>query len=414
MKARIPSSVTDYFQKENICFFMSNFFLFATNALYFGFMMAFLTSKGYSAFEAGLINSVSCVVSLFFQPLAGFITDTFLPMKKYVVLGGIGGVACIFLLPMLSGSIWGAVFAVLLYCVFFTPLSFLIDTWVVTLRDERPYIDYGKNRIGGSAGYAIMAAAAGGLVSFFHSYTVLFICGMITISCMVLSVLPLPTIPCRNAGGTRKERQEEAASLRFGQALGILLKNKTYLLFLLSSCGYNIAMKPCAVDMSYKIQEINGTDSQLGIALAVAAIFECPVLFVITRFVRRFRLSALYVTSITFMAIRGALLAFAPNFEVLLISQIFQALSYGSYLAVSLEIVSRITPVNVRATGITFMVGITSGVGGIIGTMGSGVLIDLWGVSRMAVVLTLIAAASALLYSIPMILDYRKDPNLVV
>ena len=109
------------------------------------------------------------------RQLVGYITDTFLSMKKYLVLTCLGAIATTCLLPLLADSFPLAVLSAFIYFLFSTPISHLMDTWVVTLRDERPYIDYGKTRFGGSLGYAIMAAAAGWLISLFSSYMVLYL-----------------------------------------------------------------------------------------------------------------------------------------------------------------------------------------------------------------------------------------------
>lgn len=412
MSPRINAAKIAFLKKENICFFCISFFVWSTMSLYSGFMMAFLTSKGYSALEAGVINCIGCVVSICFEPLVGYITDTFLSMKKYLVLTCLGAIATTCLLPLLADSFPLAVLSAFIYFLFSTPISHLMDTWVVTLRDERPYIDYGKTRFGGSLGYAIMAAAAGWLISLFSSYMVLYISAMMTLGLVIVFMIPIPDIPCKNAGKRKEETHSD--TLPFQKALKVLLHNKTYLLFLFSALGFNIALRPFSMNAAYKVMELGGTDSDLGIALAVAAVAECPLLFVISHFTKRYKLSWLYLVCIGATVIRGLMFGLAPNFTVFLISQLLHAVSNGTYIVVCLEIVRAVVPEKVRATGITLMVGFSSGVGGIVGTVGSGAMIDLFGVAWMSAILVGVVLVSAMIYFLPMLSAYRKNPELLI
>lgn len=60
------------------------------------------------------------------------------------------------------------------------------------------------------------------------------------------------------------------------------------------------------------------------------------------------------------------------------------------------------------------MVGFSSGVGGIVGTVGSGAMIDLFGVAWMSAILVGVVLVSAMIYFLPMLSAYRKNPELLI
>lgn len=412
---------SDFCRKENLCFFTLNFFIFSVNALYFGFLVKILNDNGYTGLQASIISSLSCIVSLMIQPVAGYITDTFLPMKSYLILSCIGSLLTVFLFPLWIGTIWGVGVAVFLFSLFFVPVSFLVDSWLVALRDSMPHIDYGRNRLGGSAGYALISLLAGRLVTYFASYNVLFISVVICIVVLMAMIILLPSVPCRNKsrkaeveGAVLDAPEETEKSLSFIETLKILFTNKIYITFLISAMIYYIALRPSGMNIAYKVMELNGNDTHLGIALFFGAVFECPILFIITKFTQRYPLSFLYIASTVFILIRDLLLAFAPNLPVLMVSQMMQAFSYSTFLVSSIEIVNRTVPQKIRSTGITLMVGVTNGIGGVLGMIGSGVMIDRMGVTQMAYVLSVFAVASTLLFAVPVWLEYRKDRNSIV
>jgi len=64
----------------NICYF-------AANSIYFGFLTMYLTAQGYSSVSCGIINTLISLISLVFQPIAGYLTDTFITIKKYLIFG---------------------------------------------------------------------------------------------------------------------------------------------------------------------------------------------------------------------------------------------------------------------------------------------------------------------------------------
>ena len=321
--------------------------------------------------------------------------------------------AVLLLAALLADSFLLIVLSVLIYFLFSTPVSHLVDTWVVTLRDNITYLDYGKTRLGGSLGYGLMAALAGWLMSLFGDYLVLYLCAMVTMALVMVFMIPIPDIPCKNAG-KRNGRREKEGSLPFWQALRVLLSNRVYLLFLLSSLGFYIALRPFSMNVSYKVMELGGGDNELGIALAVAAIAECPLFFVVTRFTRRYKLTLLYLVCVISIIIRGLLFGLAPNFPIFNIGQALHAISNGLYIVVYLEITRAIVPEQVRATGITLMVGISAGVGGIIGTICSGALIDAVGVAWMSIIMVAVVVVSALIYLLPMLALYRRAPDQLV
>ena len=69
---------------------------------------------------------------------------------------------------------------------------------------------------------------------------VLYISAMMTLGLVIVFMIPIPDIPCKNAGKRKEETHSD--TLPFQKALKVLLHNKTYLLFLFSALGFNICL----------------------------------------------------------------------------------------------------------------------------------------------------------------------------
>lgn len=401
-----------YLQRLNLLFFAFNFIYFSGTCVYFGFLVMYLSSKGFSSFECGIVNTVLGLCTLLFQPIAGYITDTFLTVRKYLIVASIGTIATTFLLPVLiEQSLLIVLLAIVPVALFSQPATFLADTWAVTLREQYEYLDYGKNRAGGSLGYSVMSALSGLFIAQW-GYNSLFILNVIFSGLLILIVLQIPDIPCKNKRKQATEHKEHhEKSLSFGQVLKVLLKIKPFVVFILCAAFFSLGMRAMFSNNTFKLLEIGGGDSELGIALSLGAVFEVPVLLAITLACRRFKLNTLYICCLVFQILRGITYVAAQTPEVFYLSQALQALSYGTFVAVSLEIVSKLVPNHVRATAVTLMISMTSGFGGIAGSFLGGLMVEQMGAGNMAFWMTAIVCLSLVVYVVYSLYLNRKHPE---
>lgn len=408
-----------YFQKENILFFLMNICYFAANSIYFGFLTMYLTSQGYSSVSCGVINTLISLISLIFQPIAGYLTDTFITIKKYLVLVSIGAIATTFLLPLTASTPILAGLSIMIVALFTCPSTYLADTWSVTLREDLPYIDYGKNRAGGSLGYCAMSVIAGFLIAPF-GYELLFLLHMILFAIFIVVVLQIPSVPCRNAkkqpsaksSDFSKDSSEE--SLGFGKAVSKLAHNPKYMIFLVSAVCYTISSRAFSFSLPYNVLHLDSGNDVMGVVMAFGAFCEMPMLFWISKGIRRFRLSNLYLVCCIIMLFRGIALATAFAIPMLFLSQACQGLSNAIFLAVSLEIVSRVVSIHIRTTAVTFLIGMTNGLGAIVGTFVSGILIDQIGVTSTAWVMAIPTAIGFLIYLLSVLTERKKSPETII
>ena len=406
-----------YFKKENLLFYAFNVVYFACSSLYFGFIVMYLTAHGYSSFECGVINPIISLVEFLFQPVAGYITDTFMSIKKYIILCSAGAILTTYLLPLTVHNMLGASISVMLLTLFAYPLTYLADTWSVTLRESLSYIDYGKNRSGGSVGYSVTSALAGVLIAKF-GYDLLFLLHVILFAVVIVIVLFIPGVPCGNARKKKVEgaqlQPEQGESLSFGGIIKMLLRNQKYMVFLLSTFCFYMALKAWCTYIPYKIIELGGADKELGYAIALAAVGEIPILFIMNRCVQRFRLSFIYITATLCLFARGLLMLTAQSMSMVMLSELLEAFTYAFFIAVSLEMINRIVPRSIRTTAVTVEVAVTNGLSGIIGTFIGGILVDRFGVDMMSLVMCVMSALGVLLFAVPTYIQFQRDRELVV
>ena len=77
--------------------FSAYFIYYAVYCVFSSFIVLFLTEQGYSATVCGIITSLTFLANLLMEPVGGYITDTFLPTRRYLLVCiGIVSMVCAF------------------------------------------------------------------------------------------------------------------------------------------------------------------------------------------------------------------------------------------------------------------------------------------------------------------------------
>ena len=80
-----------------VLFFSAYFIYYAAYCIFSSYTVLFLTERAYSAMVCGIIASLTFLANLLMEPVGGYITDTFLPTRRYfLLLIGMISALCIF------------------------------------------------------------------------------------------------------------------------------------------------------------------------------------------------------------------------------------------------------------------------------------------------------------------------------
>ena len=88
-----------------VLFFSAYFIYYAVYCVFSSFIVLFLTEQGYSATVCGIITSLTFLANLLMEPVGGYITDTFLPTRRYLLVCiGIVSMVCAFCTKFMDQS----------------------------------------------------------------------------------------------------------------------------------------------------------------------------------------------------------------------------------------------------------------------------------------------------------------------
>ena len=140
------------------------------------------------------------------------------------------------------------------------------------------------------------------------------------------------------------------------------------------------------------LREVGGDSGNLGTAMAIAAVLEIPVMFSFTHIAKKVPSSILLVISAVSYVGKGILYLAGGSITMIYFAQILQMTSYAIYAPAVVKFSDECMAEEDKVTGQAFM-SMTSAVGGVIGNLCGGWLIDHTGIRSMLLFGTIFAAA---------------------
>ena len=389
---RIP----EVFGRKNLLLMGVQGFYWCAYCTYFGFLVLYMQNHGYSNVQCAQAQVLIAVATLITQPLIGYLTDSFITCKKFLLVTTALAVPVAFLLQASVSSPILCYGAIVLQSILFYPAASLIDSWTMALREKDSQVQYPLTRSAGSVLYALTALAFGNVIAALGD-------GIIAPSFLLFSVLLflctcfLEETPCRNKQ-QKNVNQEATRRISGMEAAKTLLQNKTYVFFVLSCLLYHIANKSTGCFISNYVTNIGGDSGGLGLLMFFSAMVEFPSMMVMGKIIRRYPLGGLHLFALFGVVIKNFFFLIASSMPLLVIGRLAEGMSYGAYVYIFVEYICRNTPKQLNVTAISLGTAMTSALGGIIGNYAAGLILDLWGLAPLSLAAMAMAVAAVLVF----------------
>jgi len=399
---RIP----EVFGRKNLLLMGVQGFYWCAYCTYFGFLVLYMQNHGYSNVQCAQAQVLIAVATLITQPLIGYLTDSFITCKKFLLVTTALAVPVAFLLQASVSSPILCYGAIVLQSILFYPAASLIDSWTMALREKDSQVQYPLTRSAGSVLYALTALAFGNVIAALGD-------GIIAPSFLLFSVLLflctcfLEETPCRNKQ-QKNVNQETTRRISGMEAAKTLLQNKTYVFFVLSCLLYHIANKSTGCFISNYVTNIGGDSGGLGLLMFFSAMLEFPSMMVMGKIIRRYPLGGLHLFALSGVVIKNFFFLIASSMPLLVIGRLAEGMSYGAYVYIFVEYICRNTPKQLNVTAISLGTAMTSALGGIIGNYAAGLILDLWGLAPLSLAAMTVAVAAVLVF-LPVV--FAKPPK---
>lgn len=338
------------------------FIVFGAPACYYPFLTIYFREKGLSYTEIGLALALNSLTAVICQPVWGYITDRYFYKKKTIIIVCLGSAAAVYSL-IFANSFYSVLLSIMLYMMFQSSTGSISDALCYEIIDQHKDIHYGRIRLMGSFGYAVIALVLGMIIKA-KGINITFVIYSIII---VIGVFILFSIDF-------KGRQNESR-LNLKDILK-LIRDKRFVIFISSICIINISMGANGNYIAILIEKTGGDVSNLGMLWFIVAMSELPVLFMGNRLTRKYGELNLYLMSLILYVLRYFLDSICLNYNVVILVQVMQSITFTLYLISSMNYLNSILPKQMKAIGMTIYAAIGGGLGGLIGNMGGGMLLE--------------------------------------
>lgn len=338
------------------------FIFYAALAGYYPFLTIYMTERGLSYAEIGIAYAVTSLISVAAQPIWGYITDKYSNKNNILFVTMLFSALIINAFVCING--FGMVVSVMIILTIFqSPIGSILDAYTYEIIEEHREIQYGRIRLMGSAGYAIFSLFIGILInatninSSFYTYFIL----------LLLSIFVIKGITFRGKSHSQKLNLKD---------LKEVLKNVNFIMFLLAVCIMNIALGANGSYISVLIEKTGGNVSSLGMLWFMVAMSELPAFFFGGKVLKKLGEMKVLIFAISIYILRFFLDSISANYQQVMFIQLLQGISFPLFLMASLQYLNKVVPSKMRTSGITLYAAVGGGLGGFIGNIVGGKLLD--------------------------------------
>jgi PPP family 3-phenylpropionic acid transporter len=274
---------------------------------------------------------------------------------------------------------------VIAYAIFSSPIVPLLDSSALAVA-ERSNHSYGQLRLWGSVGWAASTLLVGAIIErfairwLFYSYV-----GLILVTFLIAFL-------------QRPRAQAIRVSLRRG--LKEMLTDRALALFLVTIFLISLTLGAANSFFSLYLDGLGAQEGAIGLAWAIAALSEIPVMLYSGRIMRRIGARGLlYVALVTFAG-RWLLYSFIRVPALAIAVQVLHGLSFATYLVGGVTYMSEHAPAGLSTTAQSLFNLVAFGLGSIAGSLVGGYLYQTAGVTTLFRALSVIAAGGFVLFLI--------------
>lgn len=337
------------------------FTAFGALGCFFPFLTYYFQEKGLSFTQIGVAYAIFSITGVITQPIWGFITDKYLNKRVTIIITMVLSSIVVYNFTV-AKSFYYVLFSIILFLIFQSSIIPVTDAYCYEIIEDNQHIQYGRIRLMGSLGYAILALLGGVVIKKLGVNSGFFLYSFV----IIIGALQVYKLNFRGNSSKNKVTLNEVTNL---------LKDKRFLFLMISILISNISFGSNNSYISLLIQETGGDVSMLGLLGFTLAISELPTLFVGKKLLKQYGELNIFNLGVLLFVIRYFLSSICTSYVWVIIIQTMQGITFSLFLIASLQYLNQITPPKIRTSAMTFYTAIC-GIGAFIGNIGGGMLLE--------------------------------------
>ena len=347
------------------------------------FLNVFLTGRGLGTAEIGFLTAVGNGLAAIFQPIVSKVCSRSNKNERdfLVLISMLAMTLVIMALERKAGlAMKIEIVAAIALVLVMQPLLNSLGYFYIARSVE---INYGVSRGIGSITFAVTSFVLGILSEINKDLSM--VMAAVLLGALILSLLAQKPISGNNVvtvfdGRAQKQKIQNSKFVIFLLAVGMLF---TF---------YNVTN----VYLLQIARRIGGDAKTVGTAFAVAALFEFPIMFMFNRLKEKFKSRSMLIFSGIFFLLKGILTYIATSPSILIAIQVTQLFGFALFTPCSVDFINDIMSDEKKITGQGFLASAIT-MGGVIGSVAGGVLIESTGVLNTLIISNVICLIAILL-----------------
>lgn len=378
----------------------------ASYSLTIGYASVYLLAQGYSDAIIGIILAVANGAAAVLQPALGTLLD-----KKKSLSVQMVSVFMLLIMIVLSASLISsmdllprAICIVLIFTLEFS-LQPMVNALCFILEHSGIRLNFGFSRGIGSISYAIASVIIGRLVSQYSEsllpvFYVAFFAGFFAVFFSLRKAADQPSVTGHENGPSGISQAEHPAAEGDSAPLSLWQFCRTYRRFMLFLFGSMMIFFMLFITGNFFtiqiVTAIGGSTSEMGLAVAICAVVELPVMGAFNKMNRKLPLYSLLRISILFFILKFTLILLAKSMPVFYLAQFMEAGSYALYYPGAVAYTNRLLPPADLVKGQSMLTAMFT-VSGIFGSLIGGFLLNIASPSFMLTVSYTVAVIGAVI-----------------
>ncbi len=400
-------------KKYQIIYIFMHIFFWISYLISWGYTAVYLSHRGQSSTTIGLITGIGAIISVIVQPLLiSYIERSlWLDIKKLIIglkILALTFAVIIHLIPS-NGIILILLFT--LVCMLDVSITSMYNSICMDTVNRGININFGLGRGSGSLFYAISSIVFGYLVKDFGPAVLM----PLYISFSILAIIAVIVFPyVKPAASTSRDNfkansheDNENSDLNIKKGNGLFSRYPFLMPFLIATVLIFMGHSMFNMFLIKVIERAGGDSSSMGIALAIAAGTELPVMTITAKLSKKLTTTRLLMISALFFTFKMLLSFFASNMAILFIAQFMQCGAFAVYTPVAVYYINEKLDEKDKAMGQSLNGAFSLGLGGAVGNIIGGVIVDCFGVPAMI----LFSAGLSFAGFISLIIASKKEKN---
>ena len=357
------------------------FLYYAAFASLLPYFVLFYQSLGFNGAQIGLLTGIPPLITLFGAPFGAGLADK---TRRHKLIMGLGlGVAVVVMLILPQVSNFVLVFAlVITFNFFMAPVGSLSDSATMTMLGEQKEM-YGRVRSGGTFGWGIFAQIGGFLLALYGLEILFYVFSAIMLINLFVSQ--------RFSFGEHQELDPKSGTV------GMLLKNRRWIIFLASAFLGGIGAFSVAAYLSPYLKELGADGRQIGFAFLIATLTELPAFYFGNLLVKRFTAHGLFVISLILLGIRSVLFGLVSNLFFAIVIQGLGGVVFPAMWSAGVAYADENAPKGMKSTAQGLFGSMTFGFGSAVAGFVGGILLGSIGGKGMFLVFGIVILAGLVL-----------------